>query len=265
MEDWLKANRDKWNSVVDVHARAPFYNLDGFRRGENVLFPLELAEVGEVRGKSLLHLQCHFGLDTMSWARLGASVTGLDLSDQAIDLARKLSAELSIPATFVLGNLYDAPQLIGGKFDIVFQSYGAICWLPDMRRWAQVVAHFVKPGGFFYIADLHPFASVFSDLPQASSPKLEFGYFREEMIVDEPGPDYADPSHIVQHRPREWIHTVGSIVNSLIDAGLQIEFFREHRECVWQLYPCAKRRADGMWHVEGDPLPLIFSLRARKP
>jgi SAM-dependent methyltransferase len=265
MEDWLKANRDKWNSVVDVHARAASYNLDGFRRGENVLFPLELREVGDVRGKSLLHLQCHFGLDTMSWARLGATVTGLDLSDKAIDLARKLAAELSIAAKFVLGNIYDAPSLVDGQFDVVFQSYGAICWLPDMPRWAEVVAHFVKPGGFFYIADLHPFASVFAGGPGETAPRMEFSYFRENVIVDEPGPDYADPTHIVEHRPREWIHTVGSIVNSLIDAGLQIEFFREHRECVWQIYPYAKRRADGMWYVEGDPLPLIFSLKARKP
>jgi SAM-dependent methyltransferase len=265
MEDWLKANRDKWNSVVDVHARAPSYNLDGFRRGDNVLFSLELGEVGDVRGKSLLHLQCHFGLDTMSWARLGATVTGLDISDRAIDLARKLSAELSIPAKFVLGNIYDAPSLIDGRFDVVFQSYGAICWLPDMRRWAEVIAHFVKPGGFFYIADLHPFASIFAAGSEVSELRMDASYFRQDAIIDEPGPDYADPNHFVEHRPYEWIHSVASIVNSLIDAGLTIEFFHEHRDCVWKIFPYAKQRAGGTWHVEGDPIPLIFSLRARKP
>jgi len=123
-----------------------------FRNGEVHLYPIEIEEVGDVRGKSLLHLQCHFGMDTMSWARLGADVTGLDFSDNAIETARQISAELEIPARFVCSNIYDAPNVLSEKFDIVFTSYGALCWLPDLKKWGEVVAHFVKPGGIFYIA-----------------------------------------------------------------------------------------------------------------
>lgn len=265
MDERIKTNLAMWNEVVDVHARAQSYNLEGFRRGENVLFATEMEEVGDVRGKSLLHLQCHFGLDTMSWARLGAKVTGLDFSDKAIDLARALSRELSIPSEFVCANIYDAPTALRGEFDVVFSSYGAITWLPDLARWAQVIAHFLKPGAFFYIIDMHPFLSIFANAEGVTELRPEFSYFREDVIVDPPTGDYADASFVATHEGHEWIHPAGSIVNSLIDAGMRIDFFHEFPFCVWRCLPFAERGADGLWRLKGDPIPLLFSLKATKP
>jgi SAM-dependent methyltransferase len=263
MDERLKTNLAKWNAVVPVHARSIMFDVAGFKAGRISLQELEIAEVGDVRGKSLLHLQCHFGLDTLSWARLGAAVTGLDFSDEAIKLARSISAELNLPARFICADLYDAPSAVGDKFDVVFTSYGAITWLPDMRRWAQIIAHSLEPGGFLYIADQHPFASIFNNEDDASELAILHPYFREDMILSSSGQDYADPAYTSEHDNAEWIHTIDSIVSSLIDAGLQIEFFHEHSSCPWRMFPFCEPDGRG-WHIKGDLIPLIFSLKARK-
>jgi SAM-dependent methyltransferase len=267
MDERLKTNLAKWNAVVPVHARSKSYDVAGFKAGRISLHELELAEVGDVRGKSMLHLQCHFGLDTMSWARLGAEVTGLDFSDEAIKLARSLSDELKIPARFICADLYDAASAVDSKskFDVVFTSYGAITWLPDMRRWAGVTAHFLKPGGFFYIADQHPFASIFNNQDDATELAIQFPYFREEMILSPGGQDYADPTYVSKHDGAEWVHTIDSIVSSLIDAGLRIEFIHEHSSCPWRMFPFCEPDGRGRWHVKSELIPLIFSVKARKP
>ena len=262
MDERIKTNLLMWNDMVEVHARSEFYDLEGFRRGGESLHSIELEEVGHVAGKSLLHLQCHFGMDTIAWARHGAKVAGLDFSDRAIERARALSRELSIPAEFVCASVYDAAEAVGRQFDIVFSSYGAICWLPDLKRWAQVIARCVKPGGFFYLADMHPFVTIFEDAEQAPGFRLEHSYFRSAMIVDPPHGDYADSTHVVKHEGHEWIHTVGEIQNSLIEAGLRIDFWHEFPVCVWQCLKAAERGADGYYRIKGDPLPLLFSVRA---
>ena len=265
MDERLKTNLAKWNALVPVHARSSMYDVAGFKAGRISLHELELAEVGDVRGKLLLHLQCHFGLDTMSWARLGAEVTGLDFSDEAIKLARLLSDELKIPARFICADIYDARSVVGDNFDVVFTSYGAITWLPDILHWAQIVAHSLKPGGLFYIADQHPFASIFNSADKASELTIQYPYFREDMILSPSGQDYADPSYKSEHDNAEWIHTVDSILSSLIAAGLEIEFFHEHSSCPWQMFPFCEPTGPDTWHIRGDLIPLIFSLRARKP
>jgi SAM-dependent methyltransferase len=264
MDDRIKINLAHWNERVDVHAKSPFYRLAEFRRGGNTLTSIEREEIGDVRGKSLLHLQCHFGLDTMSWARLGATVTGLDFSDKAIDLARSLAAELKIPATFVCTPLYEAPEAIHEQFDIVFTSHGALCWLPDLKRWAQVAAHFVKRGGVFYIAEFHPLTQSFNnDDDTELSPRVS--YFSTEPQEFGPGPDYADRSVMLAHGSREWLYPLDKVVTSLIDAGLQIEFLHEFPVCCFKFFPFMEQDADGWWRIPGDPIPLTFSVRARKP
>src|SRR6266852_5932566 len=147
MDTYSKANLDWWNEVVGVHAQGDTYGLERFKAGMSKLKYLEREEVGEVTGKSLLHLQCHFGMDTLSWARLGASVTGVDFSEEAIALAQSLSQELAIPARFLQTNIYDLPDVLDEQFDLVFTSYGAICWLPDLKPWGQLIARYLKPGG----------------------------------------------------------------------------------------------------------------------
>src|SRR5205823_6481205 len=163
MDEYIEANRKHWDELVSIHVKSAFYTVDSVRQGRTSLHPLEIEELGDVRGKRLLHLQCHFGLDTLSWARLGAAVTGADFSDEAIRTARELASELQIPATFVLSNLYDLPGALDGQFDVVYTSHGVLGWLPDIAGWARVAAHFVKPGGFFYVAEIHPVAQVFEN------------------------------------------------------------------------------------------------------
>src|SRR5262245_50795020 len=152
----METNRLHWDEITPIHVASEFYDVEGFKRDPHRLKSVELEEVGDVNGKSLLHLQCHFGMDTMSWANRGATVTGIDFSVPALEAARSLAAELNIPATFLHSNIYDLPDVLRGQFDIVFTSYGAITWLPDLPRWARVAAHFVKTGGFFYVAEFHP-------------------------------------------------------------------------------------------------------------
>ncbi|HEX2620451.1 MAG TPA: class I SAM-dependent methyltransferase, partial [Phototrophicaceae bacterium] len=180
MDEYLWANRNLWDKWTDEHEKSPFYDLEGFRAGKDRLRSIELEELGDVSGKSLLHLQCHFGMDTLAWARRGAVVTGVDFSPQSIDLARALSKELQIPAEFCCSDIEHLPDTLSCQFDIVFTSYGVLHWLRDLKRWGEVINHFLKPGGIFYIVEDHPFMRVFA---ANSDPELKVKnryYFSEQ-------------------------------------------------------------------------------------
>lgn len=262
---YLKQNKAHWDEVVPVHERSKGYDVAGFAAGKCSLKPLELKEVGDVKGKSLLHLQCHFGMDTLSWARLGAKVTGADFSGEAIKLAKKLSKETGIAATFIESNLYELPQRLHKKFDIVFTSYGVLCWLPDLNIWARVISHFLKRGGFFYIAESHPFSTVFDNTAGATKLNVTVPYFHQkEPIAWEPEGDYADPAFTSTTGTWEWMHPIGDIVNALITAGLRVEFLHEFPYVCYKAMPFMKQDKDGNWRLDGDPLPLTFSIKAIK-
>src|SRR3990172_2573466 len=197
MDEHFETNRDFWDEVVGVHVRSTgphAYNVDAFKGGQTALHAIELKEVGDVVDKDLLHLQCHFGMDTLSWARLGARVTGVDFSEKGIDQARTLASELRIDARFVLSNLYDTRTSLEGEFDIVFTSYGALNWLPDLSEWGRIISHYLRPGGFFYIIEAHPFPQVFDDRKKATDLRVSESYWppREPRRIEEDG-DYADP------------------------------------------------------------------------
>ena len=262
---FMQENRKMWDEYVAINSHSQLYDLDSFRQGTNKLNPLERSEVGDVKGKTLLHLQCHFGMDTLSWGRLGAQVTGMDYSGEGIKLARKLSDDLRIPARFLCCNLYDLPDNLNEQFDIVYTSYGVLCWLNDIHRWAQIAASFVKPGGFFYIAEFHPFAMVFDD--EAEELHFRYPYYEKLMSYDITG-SYADRGAMVSvKRDYEWNHTMGEIVTALIDAGLRIEFLHEHPFTVYEQLPFLQPDGTGYWRFpEGaQPIPLMFSVKAAKP
>ncbi|HNR02692.1 MAG TPA: class I SAM-dependent methyltransferase [Anaerolineaceae bacterium] len=262
----MEINRRYWNEVVPVHAGSEMYNLAGFMSGDLSLDELERSEVGEVGGKQLLHLQCHFGLDTLSWARLGARVTGMDYAPDAIAKARALAAECGIEARFICSNLYDLPQQLEGQFDIVFTSYGVLCWLPDLREWARIAASYVRPGGFFYIAEFHPFSYVFDD--EAGELKYRYPYFAREALRFEFDGTYADKDAKLQNREDyEWAYRMGDVVTALIEAGLRIEFLHEHAFTVYEQLPFLVKAEKGRWRFPGGakPIPLMFSLKAGKP
>ena len=264
----MEANRRNWNERTPVHARSEFYDVEGFKRGKLTLTPIERKELGDVAGKSLLHLQCHFGLDTMSWARLGAYATGVDFSEEAIGLARSLSPEVDRKAKFVRANIYDLPDVLGGEFDIVFTSYGVLGWLPDLTRWARVVAHFLKPGGFFYIVEDHPFSGVFDDEEDVTNLRLRYNYSDKdaEPVEVAPGPTYTDRSPKLSSTSYGWNHSVGDILNSLISAGLTIEFFHEFHFAAYRALPMMEKGEDGWWRLNDgrESVPFLFSLKATK-
>ncbi|MEO8422779.1 MAG: methyltransferase [Actinomycetota bacterium] len=266
MNEFLESNRELWDEWTDIHESSDFYRLEEFRADGIRLRDYELEQVGDVHGKSLLHVQCHFGIDTLSWARLGANVTGADFSPKAIALATRLASDLGLDARFVESNVYDLPERLEGTFDVVYTSRGALNWLPDIRGWARVVAHFVAPGGIFFITEAHPIAWT---LGEEMPPTFRYDYWEraEPEVFDVEG-SYADPTADVKtEREYSWNHGLGEIVTALVDAGLTIELLREYPFSAWDM-GFTVEGPDGTWvkpeTVEGD-LPLFYSLRARKP
>lgn len=246
-----------------MHLDSDFYDVESFKRGRNSLRPLELEELGDVKGRSLLHLQCHFGMDTLSWARLGAHVTGTDFSEKAIAVARSLAAELGLEAEFVCANLYDLPDVLHGEFDIVVTTYGVLGWLPDLDAWARVVAHFLRPGGTFCIVEIHPFISLFEDIGgelKITGSLFDSGPFETDSIVT-----YADGLVLPAHPEHNWTWPLSKMVTALCDAGLRIERIRELPFDVRQRLPSMVRGDDGLWRLPGDPLPLLFTCVATRP
>ena len=266
MDEYLKANRANWNQMVGVHLRSAYYDVAGFKAGATSLCPIERAEVAEVSGKTLLHLQCHLGLDTLSWARAGANATGLDFSSKAITAARGLSRETGLAARFFEGDLYQAPTLIDGQFDVVFTSWGTIVWLPDIVRWARVVAHFVASGGLFYILDEHPLAMIRVAAEDGHPVPQDDEFTTWEPLSSDGSISYTGDPIPSSPAGYEWIHLLPSIMAALTDAGLEIEFLHEHAVTGWQQFGDLVRSEDGMWYLpEGNAtLPLSFSIRATK-
>jgi len=265
MDEYMKSNRGLWNEWTPFHERSEFYDVEGFKNGRCTLKSIELEELGDVSGKSLLHLQCHFGMDTLSWARLGAKATGVDFSEESIALARSLSEETGIKADFVCSNVYDLPEVLDGKFDIVFTSCGVLCWLPDLMKWAKVISHFLKPGGFFYIFEEHPFTVVFDNSAGVTELKVTQSYFHTlEPVAWEVTGSYAGGKTDRLHTSYEWTHGMGDIINALISGGLRIEFVHEFTLCSWRRFPFMEQDEAGWWRIKGDKIPLTFSLMATR-
>ena len=268
MDEYLEANRRLWDEWTDIHETSKFYDLESFKAGGIRLRDYEIAAVGDVTGKDLLHLQCHFGIDTLSWARLGARVTGADFSGKAIALARSLAAELGLDARFVQSNLYELPEALDGDFDVVYTSRGVLGWLPELKPWAEVIAHFLRPGGMFYVAEGHPVLWTLDDGEDVREMRVKYPYFpRPEPLVFPTQGSYADPTADVK-QPVEygWAHSMGEIVTVLAEAGLRIELLPEFPFVEWPV-PYLEKRDDGKWHLPADSqgeLPLFFALKATK-
>ena len=261
-DQYFEANRDGWNLRTEVHKNSAFYQTERWKKEGNSLTPIELREVGDVTGKKLLHLQCHFGQDTLSWARLGAEVTGCDLSDKAVDFARELSAELNIPAKFVRCNLYDLPENLEGRFDIVFTSYGTIGWLPDLDRWAGVIAHFLQPGGIFYIADFHPVVWMMDD----DFTFLKYPYHNAGVIPTENTGSYAAKDVEQQYTDYGWNHSLSEIINALLEEGLRLDFLNEYPYSPYNCFQKTVQGTDGFYRIQGleNVIPLVYSLKVWK-
>jgi SAM-dependent methyltransferase len=266
MEKYYKTNLKYWNELVDIHAKSKEYNLEGFIRGESSLHSLELESLGDVSDKSLLHLQCHFGLDTLSWGRLGATVTGVDFSGKAIQLARYLAQLLRIPAQFIHCNFYDLPDIHKGEYDIVYTSYGVINWLHDIERWGEIVSQYLKSGGTFFMTEFHPFMYIFEE--EGSNLIIKNGYwYNPRPTYYESERSYADRETILENRETyAWAHPLSAILNSLIRAGLVLQEVNEYPYSVDEIYSNMETGKDGYRRFirQDYQLPLMFSIKATK-
>jgi 2-polyprenyl-3-methyl-5-hydroxy-6-metoxy-1,4-benzoquinol methylase len=263
--EWFETNRANWDERVPIHVTGRFYDQPGFLAGRDTLQPFERDEVGDVAGKTLVHLQCHFGQDTLSWARSGARVTGLDFSAPAIEAARAAAAQIGVDADFVVSNVYDAAEALGERqFDIVYVGIGSLIWLPDVAAWAKVVARLLRPGGFLYLSDGHPMAQILAD----ESLTVEHSYFATEPTRwEEPG-TYADLDAVTTHNVTyEWPHALSEVFSAILAAGLRIDCFAERDYALYPRWPFLDRRDDGTWRMPADmpSVPLMYSLRASKP
>ncbi len=254
--DYIKINKQAWNQRTAVHIDSKFYDVEAFLEGKTSLHSIELEQVGNVKGKRLLHLQCHFGLDTLSWARLGAQVTGVDLSSAAIQQARKLTQESGLEATFIENDIIQFGQENTDQFDIVFTSYGVLCWLPELTQWAQTIANSLKSGGELHLIEFHPYndlISGYSYFPQAKPDVEEEGTYTENCD--------GETSTTVT-----WAHSLSEVFNALIAAGLSIEAFNEYPyspyDCFEGLEP-VDNQGFQLLHKE-QQVPLVYSIKARK-
>lgn len=261
-DQYFAANKELWNKRTTVHKDSSFYDLAGFKAGTDVLTSIELSEVGNVSGKKMLHLQCHFGMDSLNWARMGAKVTGVDLSDEAIKEARQLNDELGLDAEFICCNVYDLKQHLKGQFDIVFTSYGVVGWLPDLDQWAGLIAHYLKPGGLFYIAEFHPVVWMFDD----DFTQIKYYYENREMIVMDSQGTYTDRNADIQAKEYSWNHSISEVLNALIGKDLEIKQFNE---IMYSPYPCFNNIVEvdsGRWCVKGmeGKIPMVYTIKAIK-
>ena len=264
---WIASNRAWWDERAPSHAKSDFYDLDAFRRGRDMLRPFERDELGvDPAGIDLLHLQCHIGTDTLSWARRGARVVGLDFSAPAIETAGALATDLAVAdrAEFVVADVYDAVAALDHRtFDVVYTGIGALSWLPDIDEWARVAAALVRPGGVLYVVEIHPFVWPFSDTDE---PELGFPYFGDVESVDAFG-SYTDRELETKHNhvfERNW--GMGPVITAVVNAGLTVELVSEHEIGVQQRWPFMVLDADGFWVMPDDrpSIPQMWSLRARR-
>ncbi len=263
-DEWLALNKENWDERASINMRSAFYDNDTFKAGRSTLVNDELNVIGDVSGKSLLHLQCHFGQDTLSWARAGASVTGLDFSPAAIAAAQSLAVELGIEAEFVVSNVYDAPTTLSRQYDVVYTGIGAICWLPDITAWAKVIAALLQSGGELYMVEFHPTEWIWGD---KLTPEYDYFTPKAGLALHETG-SYADPAAETKHNETvQWNHNLGDVVTALIEAGLSITALREHETHMVKVWDFLVDAGNGRYTMPAGRanLPFMYTLRAKKP
>ena len=260
--NYLKINQDLWDKRTDVHFESEFYNVSDFIQGKSSLNPIELELLGDIRGKTVLHLQCHFGQDSISLSRMGAKVTGVDLSPKAIERAEQLATECGTDTEFICCDVYDLPNHLDKEFDIVFTSYGTIGWLPDMDKWAGVVQQFLRPGGHFVFAEFHPVVWMFDE----EMKEIEYGYFNTGPIIEGESGTYTDGGSALEGESVGWNHGLAEVMQALLDQGLIIKRIEEFD---YSPYPCFKNvfeEEHGKFRFKElkARIPMVYSILAQK-
>lgn len=262
-KDYLAINKKAWNSKTAIHVDSDFYDMPSFIAGKSSLNSIELELLGDIKGKKILHLQCHFGQDTLSLARMGAIVTGVDLSDKAIEKAEEIANELNIPARFICCDIYSLPDYLDEEFDIVFTSYGTIGWLPDIEKWAGIINRYLKPGGKFVFAEFHPVVWMFDD----NFDSIAYSYFNKETIYETVNGTYTDNGADIATEIISWNHGIAEVLGSLLKKGLQIKAFNEYDYSPYNCLAGMEEIEKGKFRIKkmADKLPLVYALVAEKP
>ncbi len=260
--DYITTNKALWNARVAHHVSSDFYDVAGFLAGANTLTEIERPLLGDVRGKHIVHLQCHFGLDTLSLARMGARVTGIDFSAEAIKKATELAEQIDAEATFIQCDVYDAPTLIADKADVVFTTFGVLGWLPDMQRWAETVVACMKPGGMLILAEFHPVVWMFDN----NLEKVAYSYFMGDPIIEMEQGTYTDSGAPISLPSVGWNHSIGEVYGALRAAGMNITFLQEYDFSPYPALAGSVLVSDGRWAIKGKEglLPLVYALTAVK-
>lgn len=262
-QNYIEINRQSWNNRTDAHLKSDFYDLEGFLKGKTSLNDIELDLLGDIKGKTILHLQCHFGQDTISLERLGTKeITGVDLSDKAIESARQIAKDTNSNAHFICCDIYDLPNHLEKQFDIVFTSYGTIGWLPDLDRWAKVISKFLKPDGQFIFVEFHPVIWMFDD----NFEKIGYNYSNSGAIIETENGTYADRTAALTQEYVMWNHGLSEVINSLIQNGLEIKSLDEFD---YSPYNCFNRTIEfepKKYRIEhlDNKIPMVYSIVATR-
>jgi 2-polyprenyl-3-methyl-5-hydroxy-6-metoxy-1,4-benzoquinol methylase len=261
--NYAATNAALWDAKTKHHIGSKFYDVPAFLDGAQTLKVIETELLGDVYSKNVLHLQCHFGQDALSLARMGAQVTGLDISGEAIRQAEAFAQQLQLATRFVQSDVYDAPNALNREqFDIVFTSYGTIGWLPDIRRWARVVADCLKPGGMFVFAEFHPAVWMFDN----DFTYVQYSYFNRETIVETETGTYASREAEISLPSISWNHSLGEVLEALLGAGLQLQAFREFDYSPYDCFSAGVEVAPGKFQIKGmeGKLPMVYALKAMR-
>ncbi len=262
LPDYININKQTWNNKTEVHIKSDFYDNENFLKGKSTLNKIELELLGDVSNKKILHLQCHFGQDSMSLARLGAKVTGVDLSDKAIEKATEFNEKLNLEAQFICCDIYDLPNYLDEKFDIVFTSYGTIGWLPNLTKWAIIVSKFMKPKGKFIMADFHPVVWMFDN----DFKEVFYNYFNIEPIIEDESGTYANRYAAISAQTITWNHPTSEVLNSLIQSGLEINAFNEFDYSPYNCFNETEEFESGKFRIKHleNKIPMVFSILATR-
>lgn len=258
--NYIRKNKDLWNSRTDVHVNSEFYDMPSFLKGKNTLNSIELDLLGDVKDKNILHLQCHFGQDTLSLARMGAKATGADLSDKAIKKANDLAKELGLDAKFVCCDIYELPKNLDEKFDIVFTSYGTIGWLPDLDKWAAVIKNHLKPGGRFIMVDFHPVVWMFDN----DFKEVGYNYFNTGAINEVEEGTYADRDAKLHSEYVGWNHSMAELLSALLNIGLTLKTFQEIDYSPYNCFRHTEEFEPGKFRIKHleNKIPMVYAIEA---
>lgn len=261
-QNYLEINRQSWNNRIETHLQSEFYDLDSFLKGKTSLNDVELKLLGDIKGKHVLHLQCHFGQDTISLTRLGAEVTGVDLADKAIQSAKQIAQDTNSNADFICCDIYNLPNHLNKQFDIVFASYGVIGWLPDLDKWAKIISKFLRPGGKFVFVEFHPIVWMFDE----NFEKIAYNYSNSGAIVESENGTYANKTASISQENVTWNHSLSEVINSLIKNEVEINSFDEYDFSPYNCFNKTIEFAPNKYRIShlDNKIPMLYSITATK-